>query len=334
MLSLPLFLLLFAANWDPRLASQYLDARQKEWLSFKPAAAPGGSGTCASCHGGLLYALARPALRKALHEGSQPTEYEKEIVDGLRARRDKKPEEGGMFGYKKEPLLAQGAAVEAIFAAYLLPGDERALDRMLQLQLKEGEDRGAWKWLNFNFEPWEGPESKYFGAVIASLALQSAPAPYRKKPAAVASIEDLNRYLIARQSSQPLHNRLMLLWTRVAPKDIRKQIIAEAWKQQRPDGEWTQESLGPWSKPLRPGTGDYATALAAYSLVRSGEVKPTDERLRRTLAWLASRQDKQKGHWSAQSMNKDRDPDSMPGQFMNDAATAFAALALLEAKFQ
>ena len=34
---------------------------------------------------------------------------------------------------------------------------------MLRLQLKDGEDRGAWKWLNFNLEPWEGPESKYFG---------------------------------------------------------------------------------------------------------------------------------------------------------------------------
>src|SRR5688572_8401783 len=118
-----LFVLLAAADlWDPKLAAQYMDQRQKEWVAFKPAAAPGG--TCTSCHTGLLYAMARPALRKALKEGKEPNEYEKEIVAGFQARLAK-PETGIMFSaFTKEPLHSQGTSVEAVMAAYLLPGNE------------------------------------------------------------------------------------------------------------------------------------------------------------------------------------------------------------------
>ena len=59
-----------AADWNPRLAADYLDAREKEWFAFKPANAAGGP--CLSCHTSMAYLLARPALRKALGEG-EPT---------------------------------------------------------------------------------------------------------------------------------------------------------------------------------------------------------------------------------------------------------------------
>ena len=44
-----------------------------------------------------------------------------------------------------------------------------------------------------------------------------------------------------------------------------------------------------------------------------------------------SRQDPESGSWAADSMNKKYEPDSIPARFMRDAATAFAALALLDA---
>ena len=62
-----------AADWNPRLAAQYLDSRQKEWFAWPRANA--GAKPCISCHTGMTYLLARPALRKALGE-DMPTEYE------------------------------------------------------------------------------------------------------------------------------------------------------------------------------------------------------------------------------------------------------------------
>jgi hypothetical protein len=50
----------------------------------------------------------------------------------------------------------------------------------------------------------------------------------------------------------------------------------------------------------------------------------------RALAWLRSHQDTKTGAWPAQSMNKRRPAESMEALFMQDAATAFASLALIE----
>src|SRR5438128_11231395 len=79
----------FCADWSPRLAADYLDSRQKAWFAW-PAANAGENGPCLSCHTGLTYLLARPALSRALGE-SAPTAYESGLLDALRRRLDKKP---------------------------------------------------------------------------------------------------------------------------------------------------------------------------------------------------------------------------------------------------
>src|SRR5262249_40917244 len=52
-------------------AASYLDGRLDWWLHW-PNAARDHDSSCVSCHTALPYALARPALRRALKEGEMP----------------------------------------------------------------------------------------------------------------------------------------------------------------------------------------------------------------------------------------------------------------------
>jgi len=153
-------------------------------------------------------------------------------------------------------------------------------------------------------------------------------------------VAELTAYLRAEQNTQPLHNRLALLWASTklpaaAPEPLRKSIIAEAWKKQQADGGWTAESLGPWmahpSAQPAAGSSAYATAFTTFVLQKAGASR-RDDKLSRALAWLRANQNRESGSWSADSMNKKYAPDSMMAKFMLDAATGFAVLALLDAQ--
>src|SRR5215813_32800 len=78
---------ILAADWNPRLAADYLDARQKEWFDWPVATSNTGT-ACISCHTNLTYLLVRPALRRSLGE-SQPTTYETRFLELMRGRTEK-----------------------------------------------------------------------------------------------------------------------------------------------------------------------------------------------------------------------------------------------------
>jgi hypothetical protein len=133
------------------------------------------------------------------------------------------------------------------------------------------------------------------------------------------------------QGLQPLHNRLMLLWAMPEALSDKKALIDEVWRKQQADGGWSVESLGPWKRPMRSSGSDaYATGFVTYVLLIDHN-RP-QKGLSGALQWLKSHQNQEFGYWASSSMNKEYPADSMMVKFMQDAATGFAAMALLEAE--
>src|SRR6266571_2624600 len=142
----------YCGDWSPRLAADYLDSRQKEWFAWPAAKSAGGP--CVSCHTGITYLLVRPGLRRALGE-SEPTYYERGLLEGLRARVEKKSANELSPG-GKEPFASQRLGVEAIVSALFLTLQDggatlsseakSAFDRLWSLQIQDGKAKGAWPW--------------------------------------------------------------------------------------------------------------------------------------------------------------------------------------------
>jgi len=320
-------------DWSPERAARYLDERMDRWFAWKPAASP--EGPCVSCHTAMPYLLARPPLRHRLGE-PHPTRFERGLLDRLRANVGAKP-----------PSYLQG--VEVVFAAFFLsapsadasvtPQARAAFDQLWAIQATDGSSQGAWEWLTVDLDPWEHAESAYFGAALAALAVGRTGMRDALGPAASAHIAALRGHLARPSPTRPLHDTLARVWASSTNPEVmstteREAVIADVFSRQQPDGGWTSASLGPWTahprQPVDVGSNAYATGYVAYVLQQAG-IRLTDARLARAVAWLAARQDRVTGAWPSVSMNKPYPPGSMESFFMQDAATAFASLALLEA---
>lgn len=328
------------AEWSPEKAAQYLDQRQKDWFAWAPAKAPGGP--CVSCHTGATYLLARPVLRAAAHQ-AEPTDYEKGLWTALSSRVDKHAGKEVFPGFAAEPKATQALGVESIHAALLLSARDRgaswgsdtkqAFARLWSTQTSAGDDRGAWPWFSLKLDPWEMPDSVYYGATQAAMAVGNAPASYRAVTDVKPHVQMLMDYLQRQASKQPLHNRLMLLivakqWPDAVPVPLRKQIVRDLAKSQQADGGWSIASLGRWDEhpAAAPSSGSdaYATALASYALTVA---VPGKSATKKSQAWLRDHQQAD-GSWKSASMNKRFPQGSMMEGFMTDAATAYAVLAL------
>ena len=335
------------SGWDAKAAASYLDSRAEYWSTWSNAQRDRGT-FCMSCHTTLPYALARPALREPLGE-HEPSVAERKIFGNLMTRaqawRDIEPwypdQTRGL------PKTSESRAIESVMNALVivrrdaavghLSDDARtALGVMWQLQMKVGPNSGGWNWLNFNLEPWESPNSPFFGASLAALAVGSAPDGYAASPAIQDNLKALRGYFAREHGKVSLVNQLMGLWASAHLPDLltnqqKQSTIDAAFARQQPDGGWSTTSLGSFTRvdstPSDTRTDGYATALATLALQEAG-VAASDPHLVQGLAWLRRNQDRATGRWIAASLNKQRDPESEPSKFMSDAATAYAVMSL------
>jgi len=340
-----------AASWNAKAAAAYLDQRSTWWSSWPNAQRDHGT-FCVSCHTALPYAVARPALRQSLGE-TAASAPEAALLANVTRRvtmwRDVEPFYPDQT--RGVPKTSESRATEAILNAVILSrrdaaagslSDEgrRALDNMWALQMKTGEQTGAWTWLQFHNEPWEGDSSAFHGATLAAVAVHSAPGAYAAALENRDRVTALHAYLQKGNEKQALLSRAMLLWAStlspaVLDREAQQAIVDALLRAQQDDGGWSTALMGSWKRadgtPLDTRSDGYATGLVTFVLESVADVR-TQPQVKRGLAWLVSHQDPATGAWFAASLNKQRDPASDAGKFMSDAATAYAVLALAKAR--
>jgi squalene-hopene/tetraprenyl-beta-curcumene cyclase len=336
-----------STSWNKQAAARHLDARMEWWLSWPNAARDHGT-ACVSCHTALPYALARPALRASLgeHDLAAPERTQLEHVV-TRVRLWKEVEPFYPDQTRGLPKTSESRGTEAVLNALILAtrdgvsgtltADTRqAFDNMWALQFKNGDLQGAWAWLNFRLEPWEGPSSPYYGAALAAVAVGTAPGGYASSPAIQDDLKLLREYLQQRADGESLFNRIMALWADATlpgtlTETQSRSIVEAVAVKRRDDGGWATSALGSWKRidatPPDEASDGYATGLITLVL-QQARIAGTEPLIADGLSWLAKQQNPASGGWSASSLNKQRDPASDAGKFMSDAATGFAVLAL------
>jgi hypothetical protein len=226
---------------------------------------------------------------------------------------------------------------------------------MWALQETTGDQKGSWNWHQFDLRPWESADSRYFGAILAAVAVGTAPSNYASSPKIQKNLNLLRDYLARDYSRQSLLNHVLLLWASTKLPGLlqpneREATINEALRKQHVDGGWSLSSvdwtwrgwginslIGLWKKddwtPQETKSDGCATSIFLFALEHAG-VHRENAQIRKGLSWLSRNQDPSEGFWAASSLNKHHDPKSNIGLFMSDAATAFAVLALNDASGQ
>jgi squalene-hopene/tetraprenyl-beta-curcumene cyclase len=349
-------------SWNPQSAANYLDLREEWWTQWPQVIRDHGT-FCISCHTAMPYTLARPAIRKVLGVET-PTANEIKLLENVRTRVRLHNQIGPYYtdlsdgNYK----TAEAQGTEAVLNALILSSHDAengqlsddarlAFENMWNLQLKSGDKKGSWSWLQFNLEPTEASDSAYYGATLAAVAVGMAPENYRSDPEIQANLLRLREYLNREYANQTMINRVGLLWASarlpgLTGQDRQQEIIKQIFSRQLPDGGWSLSKLsGAWEgwsfyslqqrlqrilgNAIGAKSDAYATGLITYCLLRAG-IPRENAQLHKALAWLENNQDDADGRWAAYALNKTPKPNSISDHFRSDAATAFAVLALTE----
>jgi squalene-hopene/tetraprenyl-beta-curcumene cyclase len=344
---------ILADSWNQKAAAAYLDQRAGWWMEW-PKAARDHETFCVSCHTAVPYALSRPLLRKALAEKAASAN-ERRLLDNVTKRvrlwKEVAPfySDADRGAYK----TVESRGTESVLNALILSSHDAqsgqlsddtrvALDNMWAEQQTTGDKKGAWLWLRFANEPWEADDSDYYGAALAAVAVGTAPENYRARPEIQNNLKMLREYLNHESAAQITINRVVLLWASaklpgLLEPERQEAIINEVLGKQQADGGWSLSSLsGGWKRndgTLQEVKSDgYATGLITFALQQAG-IPRENAQEKLGLAWLAANQNKSEGFWLAYSLNKNIEHHMTPSTalFMNDAATAYAVLALTEA---
>jgi squalene-hopene/tetraprenyl-beta-curcumene cyclase len=299
----------FAKSYQPTRAAAYLDSVAVYWTRERQ---------CISCHTNMLYLAARPLLGGDDSGWREVRAYlEKEVQRWTQGGRPR----GDAYVVVTACALALN---DAVTTGKLHPLTRAALERMWQVQRPSGE----WNWLKCDWPPLEHDD--YYGAVLAGIAVGSAPEQYATTPQAQVGVVRLRRYL---QNNRPpdLHHAAMLLWASTRLDNLltptqRQQIIADLKAQQRTDGSWALPALGSYKRrngqpndPASPGDG-YATGMVTYILLQAG-LSTDDPAIAAGLRWISQHQ-RTSGRWFTRSLNTDK------AHYITNIGTAFCVLAL------
>ena len=155
------------AGWDREAAAKYLDERMDAWFANATKLRTGeGRVACVSCHTPVPYALARPALRRAMRVTTATSE-ETKLLDEVTRRVDtygthqlisetdegKKTESRGTEAVLNAVILASADAAER--RREPREATRKALARLWETERADG----AWDWLDFKLEPYESVDA-------------------------------------------------------------------------------------------------------------------------------------------------------------------------------
>ena len=309
------------STWSQQSAAQYLDSRETWWQSWD-AAKRDHTTVCVSCHTVLPYALSRSSLRGALGE-TAPTKQEQIMLYNVLRRVTMWNEVQPFYPNSKSgPTLATDSrATESVLNTLILSTYDQqknhltditrsAFDNMWALQIKSGEQAGAWNWQNFHLAPWESNESQYNGAVLAAIAVGRAPDNYQHDPKVQENLRLLRGFLRREYDAQPLLNKVYVLWASARLPGLldakeRSALARTLASKQQPDGGWSVNDLGTWQRhddtPEQTKSDGLATGLTVLALEQSGMGGAS---AKRGLDWLTQNQNQEDGKWSAWSLNK------------------------------
>jgi len=342
-----------ATTWSAEAAEHYLDGRETWWQGWDRAKKDRGT-LCVSCHTQATYGLARPVLRERLGEREISPQEQTMLASIEKRVRDwsvMQPFYSDVVsgaGKEVESRNAESVLNAVILASYdagkqdLSQRTRIAFDNAWALQTKTGPDAGSWVWQNFDYSPWEAKESQYHWAALMAVAVGKAPGDYREDKMVAENLRLLTEYLRSHYDTQPLVNKIVALWAEkyfpgVMTFDQERELVERVNGLQQADGGWSLTDLGTWKRrdntPLETRSDGYATGLIVLVSEETGAGQRLGiAHLLAGVRWLEANQDKTTGAWPAWSVNKNRDVTTPVGQFMSDAATSYAVLALEDAK--